>query len=195
MGVGDGAGFAPSVDGDLLLDVIAEACPDVMTREAARAVAERALTALAAAPGVTVLRGEFSDPWPQSRYPDTRSVTLCTLDGRRGGDVTVGESGVVAARVLGLLRSHGPAEAAGMWPQLDPDGLAVLERLSRDCQVDADDALRDEVEALREALGRLAWAVDDPDAASQEERRAALDAAWDLVADTAPEGDDISDDI
>lgn len=51
------------IDGDVLVDVIAEACPDVLTTDAARQTAERALTRLAAIDGVTVVRGPDSKPW------------------------------------------------------------------------------------------------------------------------------------
>lgn len=51
------------IDYDLLADVIAEACPDLMTDEGSRWVAERALARLAGMDGVTVVRGPDSKPW------------------------------------------------------------------------------------------------------------------------------------
>lgn len=70
-------------------------------------------------------------------YPETRFLTLCTLEGRRGGDVTVGESGLPVVMVLSMLRSHGVAEAESCWPQLGSGELLVLERLVRDIDADA----------------------------------------------------------
>lgn len=54
------AGDEQRIDYDLLTDVIAEACSGVMTGQGARAVAERALAALAEIDGVTVLHGTGS---------------------------------------------------------------------------------------------------------------------------------------
>jgi hypothetical protein len=68
----------------------------------------------------------------QPKYRDTEFLTLCTLDGRRGGDVTIGESRLFAADVLATIRAHGVAEAECMWPQLVGYELAVLERLVAD---------------------------------------------------------------
>ncbi len=65
-------------------------------------------------------------------YPGTKFLTLCTLDGRRRGEVTVGESRLPAAPVLATIRQFGTAEAQTMWPQLTPDEVAVLQRLMAD---------------------------------------------------------------
>jgi hypothetical protein len=77
-----------------------------------------------------------------SKYPDTKFLTLCTLEGRRVGAVTIGESRLPAVDVLGLIRAHGVGEAQLMWPQLTDDELAVLERLVGD--LDARDAEDDD---------------------------------------------------
>lgn len=50
-------------DYDLLADVIAEACPGLMTDEATWRIAQRALAALARIDGVTVVRGPDGKPW------------------------------------------------------------------------------------------------------------------------------------
>lgn len=52
------------IDGDLLADVIADACPEWMTAAAAGQLAERVLTELAATTGVTVVRGPDGAPSP-----------------------------------------------------------------------------------------------------------------------------------
>lgn len=51
------------IDGDLLADVIANACPLMLTVQASRDIAERALARLAEIEGVTLLRGPNSEPW------------------------------------------------------------------------------------------------------------------------------------
>lgn len=51
------------IDGDLLVDIIANACPLVLTVQASRDIAERALARLAEIDGVTLLRGRNSEPW------------------------------------------------------------------------------------------------------------------------------------
>lgn len=90
--------------------------------------------ALSARPGCwTVTSGGHADDLPSStRYPGTNFLTLCTLEGRKGGSVTVSESRLSVAGVLAMLREHGTAEAAVMWPQLSEMELTVLERLVRD---------------------------------------------------------------
>ena len=57
------------IDGDLLVDIIAEACPLVLHDNAARETAERALAALTRVEGVTVTRGMDSKPWVPDREP------------------------------------------------------------------------------------------------------------------------------
>lgn len=80
----------------------------------------------------------LADPAPM--YPGTRFLILCTLEGRRAGAVTVGESRLPVVDVLGLIRAHGVEEARLMWPQLTDDELAVLERLVGDLDAqEADD--------------------------------------------------------
>jgi hypothetical protein len=59
----DDRGAEQRIDGDLLADVIANACPLVLTVQASRDVAERALARLAEIDGVTLLRGPNSEPW------------------------------------------------------------------------------------------------------------------------------------
>lgn len=121
---------------------------------------------------------------------DTRSLTLCTSPRRRGAEVTVGESGLLVAPILGLLRTHGPEEAARSWPQLADDEIAVLAQLAKDVQVQADDAVRDQVETLREVLVGLVRLKDGP---RDEPYRKAKNAAWDrarqVLADTGSRED------
>lgn len=52
------------MDGDLIADAVANACPRILTDEAAREIAEKALLNLSAMPGVVVTRGPDSEPWP-----------------------------------------------------------------------------------------------------------------------------------
>ncbi|MGH3630928.1 MAG: hypothetical protein ACRDRL_26225 [Sciscionella sp.] len=51
------------IDGDLLRDVIGDACPKWMSDDAARELAQSVLADLASTEGVTVLRGPDSEPW------------------------------------------------------------------------------------------------------------------------------------
>jgi hypothetical protein len=67
-----------------------------------------------------------------TRYPGTNFLTLCTLEGRKAGAVTVGESRLPVAGVLAAIRACGVAEATVMWTQLSPAELTVLERLVTD---------------------------------------------------------------
>lgn len=82
-------------------------------------------------------RAVLADPAP--KYPDTKFLTLCTLEGRRVGAVTVAESRLPVVDVLGLIRAHGVEEARLMWPQLTDDELAVLGRLVGDLDAREDD--------------------------------------------------------
>lgn len=66
------------------------------------------------------------------RYPGTKFLTLCVLEGRRGGEVTVGESRLPVVPVLRSIRAYGADEAAVMWPQLSEGDLVVLARLVAD---------------------------------------------------------------
>ncbi|WP_116201312.1 hypothetical protein [Amycolatopsis circi] len=59
------------VDGDLLADVLTDSAPPEWTKEAARARAEKTLTAVAAA-GFRVLRGQGREPWPPTAEPGFR---------------------------------------------------------------------------------------------------------------------------
>lgn len=93
----------------------------------------------AQAKGIRAAELEHADKH-KPMYPDTRFLTLCTLDGRRGGEVTVGESRLPVAPILGLIREHGEQEAAVMWPQLSADELAVLVRLVADIDEHETDA-------------------------------------------------------
>lgn len=52
------------MDGDLIADAVANACPRILTDEAAREIAEKALLNLSAMPGVVVTRGPDSEQWP-----------------------------------------------------------------------------------------------------------------------------------
>ena len=70
------------------------------------------------------------------RYPETKFLTLCTLESRKSGRVTVGQSRLPVEMVLSVLRAHGPAEAETQWPQLTADELAVLAQLAADLDVE-----------------------------------------------------------
>lgn len=72
---------------------------------------------------------------PVPLYPDTRYAVLCTLDGRKSGRVTVGESRLPVEMVLGVLRAHGAEEARLQWPQLGEEELGVLAQLVEDLEV------------------------------------------------------------
>lgn len=76
---------------------------------------------------------------PPPMYPETGFLTLCTLEDRRSGAVTVGESRLPAAGVLALIRAHGVEEARLMWPQLADDELTVLQQLVVDIKEAEDD--------------------------------------------------------
>lgn len=68
---------------------------------------------------------------PVPLYPDTRYAVLCTLEGRKSGRVTVGESRLPAATVLDAIHTVGVEEARLMWPQLGEE-LGVLAQLATD---------------------------------------------------------------
>ncbi len=93
--------------------------------------------ALARATAVGLLTGaewieqERADLIPP-KYPGTKALTLCTLDGRLGGQVTVGQHRLPLSSVLTAIRERGVAETRIMWPHLSDDDLVVLERLAAD---------------------------------------------------------------
>jgi len=78
-------------DGDLLSDLIVNACPLWMTDEAARDLAEGVVADLArVGPGVVVLRGTNSEPWTPDdeteTTPDTNTAASCTVNVTIGAD-------------------------------------------------------------------------------------------------------------
>jgi hypothetical protein len=100
-------------------------------------------------------------------YPGTKFLTLCTLEGRKDGAVTVGESRLPVAGVLATVRALGAAEAAIMWPSLTADELAVLERLIADmdeCVAGGTvmvDAVRAELAARKRTCSCPYWPESD----------------------------------
>lgn len=115
-----------------------------VTRE--RDQLHRALKGLVEAADTAVIeqhRHHLMDPaWDQAQqvlaeqdgpaYPGTRFLTMCVLEGRKSGRVTVGESRLPVEMVLGTVRECGVDEAAACWPQLHPDELAVAAQLVAD---------------------------------------------------------------
>lgn len=59
-------------DGDLLADLIANRCPEWLTDDAAREIAEATVADLARVPRMVVLRGTHSEPWHPDDEPGTR---------------------------------------------------------------------------------------------------------------------------
>lgn len=55
------------MDGDLIADAVANACPRILTDAAAREIAEKTLLILSGTPGVVVTRGPDDEPWPPQR--------------------------------------------------------------------------------------------------------------------------------
>ena len=51
------------VDGDVLREVVLDACPELISDSGARQIADRVLAGLAAADGVLITRGQNSQPW------------------------------------------------------------------------------------------------------------------------------------
>lgn len=87
------------IDGDLLLDTIIEACPEWLTDDACRHVAERTITELARVEGVPVLRGTHSEPWT----PDPETSVNAPGSGNDPGCNTVvcDKTGVADASIIG----------------------------------------------------------------------------------------------
>ena len=71
---------AQHYDGDLLADVIADACPRILTDATAREIAEKALLILSGTPGVVVTRGPDDEPWPKTPEPRTPMRPVCQDD-------------------------------------------------------------------------------------------------------------------
>lgn len=116
-------------DGDLLHDIVANACPYWMSDTAARELADRVVADLAMVPEVTVVRGPDSKPWAPAER-------LCSVD----PDAMVAD--VVANAALdGRL--------------IDEDWKKVLRRIATG-DVTADSVIATEVERATGALrGKL----------------------------------------
>jgi uncharacterized protein (DUF433 family) len=173
------------MDGDLIWEVVANSCPDVLSIEAARAIADRVVASLADVPGVTVLRGGDSRPWRPADGTAVASLALVVDPERRFGRVTVGRTRLPASMVLGVLRAHGIEEARLQWPQFGDEGdLHVLARLVDDLHVEADGDAVETIRDLRHALGEMLAVRDDPKGGDYQtahrQAREALDAtaAW-----------------
>lgn len=132
-------------------DVLSE-----VTRE--RDQLHRALTTLVKAaeqPRDEWHRDELLTAWDGARaalsdlagpaHPDTRYLTLCQREGRKSGQVTVGESRLPLHSVLAAVQHCGPAEAMAMYPQLRDDELAVAAQLAKDLADRDDDGSLPEV--------------------------------------------------
>lgn len=88
------------IDGDLLLDIIIEACPEYLTDIACCELAEHAITDLARVDGVTVLRGTHGEPWTPDA--DAEPVNAPNSDNDPGCNTVVCDTNsVVDASIVG----------------------------------------------------------------------------------------------
>lgn len=88
------------IDGDLLLDIIIEACPEYLTDIACCELAEHVITDLARVDGVTVLRGTHGEPWTPDA--DAEPVNAPNSDNDPGCNTVVCDTNsVVDAAIVG----------------------------------------------------------------------------------------------
>lgn len=168
---------AQCIDGDLLADVIGEACPEELTDTACRRIAERTLRILATHAGVTVVSGPDSTPWQPPAHGDAMATAQPVV-------LTPDDAGDIR-RLADALR------AAPNWRRDEPGGDVrfagrVLDQLAADDTVDGVDlaisnrdaeiaadlrstvmelvAIRDDLTAQRDrALEKLGWTEQQRD--------------------------------
>jgi hypothetical protein len=97
------------IDGDVLGDVITNACPPILTSDAARDIAEAAITELWHT-GATVFRGTHHEPWSPDCDNHTTTDVCNTVEATTDGDVWLEYAVMVGAECVATCDTQPDAE-------------------------------------------------------------------------------------